>query len=468
MSNEADRFEPDSPNRHGDCPSGPRQSAARGDQMALKMLYARQIVTSNSAADNLPACHGSSRARRRLRFRCYIVAMDRRQTKAIDWNGLMTTFNHYIAKSRVFQDQSFDFLIADETGKAWYDGSTDQFMPERAWCREHIRPHDTVVDCGAHHGLMTVLFARWVGPQGSVFAYEALPTNARVIEANARINRLANVTVRPVGVGETADRVAVALNAGNVIVAGSGAAEQVQVVPLDDDLPPDTIVNFLKIDVEGSELRALRGAKKVLSQRPVVDLEIHNFLFANRRRTLAAIEAILSPVHWTYDVLGEVLSQDFRHFDGPLDLDWLASFDNPHLFCTPRKTARWRYLLWSGQLAIFAKIAARPVKKAARGVLGFFRDPLGAVWIEEESGWAGVWTRRGRSELFDAVWTKNGKRMEAVLRIRIDGDLVTLTRKGSSHGADDMTYLGTKDGSRVSGSYPGGRWSAVIRFKRPS
>jgi FkbM family methyltransferase len=379
----------------------------------------------------------------------------------------MTIFEPYVARARIFRDESFDFLIADETAKAWYDGSIEQYMPERAWCREHIRRNDTVVDCGAHHGLMTVLFARWVGLEGAVIAYEALPANARVVEENARLNGLANVTVRPVGVGQKAGLVEASINAGNVIVGSLGGAEHVEVVRLDDDLPRGTIVNFLKIDVEGSELRALWGARRVLRQRPIVDLEIHNFLLTDRRRALAAIEAILSPVHWTYDVLGEVLSEDFRHFDGPLDLEWLASFENPHLFCMPRNAAKWRYWLWSGRLAMVAKAVIQPVKSAVKRSLALFRDPLGAVWIEEESGWAGVWTRRGRSEVFDAVWTKDGLKVEAVLLVTVEGDLVTLTRKTSSDGADEMTYIGTMNGSKISGSYPGGRWSALIRQSAP-
>jgi FkbM family methyltransferase len=380
----------------------------------------------------------------------------------------MAIFERYVAKGRTFQGESFDFLIADETAKDWYDGSIEQHMPERAWCREHIRPGDTVVDCGAHHGLMTVLFARWVGHRGTVIAYEALPANARVVEENARLSGLTNVTVRPVGVGEKADRVVAAVNAGNVVIGGLDGAEYIEMVRLDDDLPPGVVVNFLKVDVEGSDLSALRGARRILQQRPVVDLEIHNFMFTERRRTLAEIEAILSPAHWTYDVLGEVLSPDFRHFKGLLDLDWLASFENPHLLCIPRNSAKWRYRLLSGRLAMVARAVARPVDMAIKSSLALFRDPLGSVWIEEESGWDGVWTRRGRSNVFDAVWTKNGLRIEAVLSIAMDGDQVTLTREASSDGAENMTYFGTMNGRRISGKYSGGRWSALIQPKRAS
>jgi FkbM family methyltransferase len=259
------------------------------------------------------------------------------------------SFVPYIAKDRVFQDERFDFLIADEVAKSWYDDTAEQFMPERAWCRRHIRLGDTVVDCGAHHGMMSVLFGRWVGPHGSVIAYEPLPANAAVVAENARLSRLTNLVVRPVGVSDEAGRAAVDLNGNNIVVNDQGGIAYVQVVRLDDDLPADRVVHFLKIDVEGSELRALLGARRVLKQRPTVALELHNLLFANRRKTLARIIEILSPAYWTYDVLGEIFSLHFRHFDGPVDLEWLASFDNPHIFCIPRRHVMYRHWLFAGR-----------------------------------------------------------------------------------------------------------------------
>lgn len=246
------------------------------------------------------------------------------------------TFEPYVAKERKFEEETFDFLIADVTAKSWYDGSPNQFMSERAWCKQHLRKGDNVVDCGAHHGLMSILFALWVGPQGSVTSYEALPSNAGVIEKNARLNQLSNITVRPVGVGDVPERVTVALNAGNVIVQDGLGEKQIEVVRLDDDLPQGKVFNLVKIDVEGSELRALRGARQLLKKRPIVVLEIHNFLFSNREETIASIFKILSPTFWTYEVLGGILSLEFHQFDGPIDVKWLAGFDNPHVFCIPR------------------------------------------------------------------------------------------------------------------------------------
>lgn len=57
-------------------------------------------------------------------------------------------------------------------------------------------------------------------------------------------------------------------------------------------------------------------------------------------------------------------------------------------------------------------------------------NALGRVWEEEEAQKKGVWTRRGASNTFDAVWTVPGKDQElAELQIHIKGNVVTVVRR---------------------------------------
>lgn len=245
-------------------------------------------------------------------------------------------FQPYIAKARTLNGFTFDFHIANETGKAWYDGSADQSMPERAWCLSKLRPGMTVLDCGAHHGMMSVIFAMAVGPQGRVIAYEALPENAKVIEANAALNGLHNITVRPVGIGNENVVLTFKANASNTFVAeddGSEHIHRIQVVRVDDDLP-DTKIDFAKIDVEGYDLYALRGMSKVLRQRPIIDLELHNFIFENKTETLSAIFDLLRPMEYSWELLGEIAEQPAK-LGMALPLDRIAAFKNPHLMGVP-------------------------------------------------------------------------------------------------------------------------------------
>lgn len=264
-------------------------------------------------------------------------------------------FQPYIAKDRQFQDMTFDFHIANEVGKEWYDGGQDQHMPERQWCRERLKTGMTVVDCGAHHGMMSVIFAKAVGKSGRVFAYEALPSNADVIQANALLNDLDNIIVRPVGVGAKNGSAGIEKNQGNVVVQrGADLArrsplqmirqlfrppapaavvrEEIAVVSLDEDLPQDTNVDFLKIDVEGFEAEAIDGMRKTLAQRPIVDLEIHNFLSDEPRSDLQKLADALSGYHFT--ALGEIFGQ-MKDMGTSFDIEYLLGFKNPHVFCEP-------------------------------------------------------------------------------------------------------------------------------------
>lgn len=249
-------------------------------------------------------------------------------------------FEPYVARGRVLAPYVFDFHIEDETGKLWYDNSPNQWMPERQWCLNHIREGFTVLDCGAHHGMMTILFAKKTGPTGRVIAWEALPSNALVIEKNARLNNCSNIVVRPVGLGSTRKRVRFIHNLGNIVTVenvpeDSDASDTIDIVALDEDVPKGLTVDFVKIDVEGSDLDVLRGATSILSQRPILDLEVHNFLFKDRIEMLQSIVEILEKGRYSYEVLPEIFS-DIVTVEGALDVRWLSQFDNPHVFCMPK------------------------------------------------------------------------------------------------------------------------------------
>lgn len=249
-------------------------------------------------------------------------------------------FSPYIARDRHFDDYRFDFHIVNETAQSWYDGSPDQRMPEREWCLAQLKPGMTVVDCGAHHGMMSVLFAQVVGPEGAVIAYEALPSNASVIEQNATLNGLGCIEVRPVGVGDANSLVKIDFNSSNTVIladtANPAAAEgnAIQIVRLDDDFPPERRVDFIKIDVEGHDLQALRGMTRILEQRPIIDLELHNFIFADRNGTLSQILSILDGLGYRWKMLGEIADAPID-LGTHLDIESIAVFDNPHLFGIP-------------------------------------------------------------------------------------------------------------------------------------
>ncbi|WP_419995436.1 FkbM family methyltransferase [Streptomyces boninensis] len=134
-----------------------------------------------------------------------------------------------------------------------------------------------IVDVGANIGLHSCLAARRQPPGGRVVAFEPVPVNLRALERNVRLNGCTDaVRIEPLAAGARAGTVTMRLSAANGgahSIAPDGAAtggQQVEVrqVRLDDRLaelgvgPPD----ILKIDVEGWEVSALRGAGDLLTR----------------------------------------------------------------------------------------------------------------------------------------------------------------------------------------------------------
>ncbi|MGC4085037.1 MAG: FkbM family methyltransferase [Vicinamibacterales bacterium] len=66
----------------------------------------------------------------------------------------------------------------------------------------YLKPGDVVVDVGANVGLYSVVCATCVGDTGTVIALEPSPRIANFLRGNVAVNRLSNVRVLNVAVGD--------------------------------------------------------------------------------------------------------------------------------------------------------------------------------------------------------------------------------------------------------------------------
>jgi FkbM family methyltransferase len=147
---------------------------------------------------------------------------------------------------------------------------------------DHVVPETTVLDVGASLGFWTLMLARRTRA-GHVVAYEPLPHNLEVLEANLLRNAMAHrVTVEPWGLGDRDAQLDVATEkggVGNAAVVTEGASDHgdlpdrvtIRVRTLDSMPPVPSRCSFVKIDIEGYELHALAGAQRFLDEhRPVI------------------------------------------------------------------------------------------------------------------------------------------------------------------------------------------------------
>ncbi len=178
----------------------------------------------------------------------------------------------------------------------------DVELPVQQALAELLRPGDLVLDVGANVGFLTVIAARLVGPAGRVVAFEPVPANARQVRRNARLNRLANIDVEELAVGDRTGRARLVLArfAGGAALEEAGAPPddrgvlEVAITTLDDWLaargrPSPALV---KIDVEGGEPAVLRGLVGTLARaRPVLLVEVDDATPAGADAKAAACAA---------------------------------------------------------------------------------------------------------------------------------------------------------------------------------
>ena len=159
-----------------------------------------------------------------------------------------------------------------------------------------LHPGDGALDVGANIGLMTCFGAKLVGSTGCVVALEPSALSAPVLDANIELNGLTNVTVVKKGAGE--QRAMVPLyhrpevgSGGTTIRAlpGRAPSESVEIDRIDDILAAidHAAIRFVKIDVEGYELEAIRGAPLLLSRHPIVCMEYSRLVHQNSARIAA-------------------------------------------------------------------------------------------------------------------------------------------------------------------------------------
>jgi FkbM family methyltransferase len=163
--------------------------------------------------------------------------------------------------------------------------------PLYQFLRLTIQPGDVVLDVGAFLGVYAVLAARWVGDGGRVVAFEPTPSSALIARRHVSWNEPEGQRIHFVeaAVSDRAGRAAfhqydahgmpyVNSLAAAVDTPASSTAREVRVVTIDDvcrelEITPTVV----RMDVQGAEVHALRGARETIcaATRLTLAVEMH-------------------------------------------------------------------------------------------------------------------------------------------------------------------------------------------------
>jgi FkbM family methyltransferase len=173
---------------------------------------------------------------------------------------------------------------------------------ERVYTANFYRPGngDVIVDAGANVGLFAIQIARQ-NPRCRVLALEPFAENFKYLEANVARACPQNVTCLEMALGAELSKGHMqpvgSRSLDHVLRTDSTAANSIPVIPLAGlfDLAQTQEIEFLKVDIEGSEHNVFAAAPADIFPRfKRIAMEYHDQIVPG---TLELLQRVLSPTH---------------------------------------------------------------------------------------------------------------------------------------------------------------------------
>ena len=163
-------------------------------------------------------------------------------------------------------------------------GRLDHDQYALSYILKYIKEGDCIVDAGAFIGDHTLAYLKAVGPRGKVIAFEP-----HLDAYQCLLHNCPEAECVLAGLGDKEEKLPFATNenVGASYISCSGD-KQINIVTLDSYNLEH--LDFLKLDVEGFELSALRGAKKTIDRfRPTMWIEVYDGALNRNHETAASL-----------------------------------------------------------------------------------------------------------------------------------------------------------------------------------
>ena len=209
------------------------------------------------------------------------------------WGRLYHAFVGTFEHDRLWQDQPVRYVVGKLHGYkmglrigGWSNRATFflrrfyDLPTQLLFCR-FIKPGQIVVDVGANEGMISLVASRLVGSTGKVIAFEPNPVPGDILRQHIETNGITQIEFHAMGVSDmagTLDLFVPYVNTGEgtftVLTHVEGDVIQCPVV-VGDSVIGSRHVDLIKIDVEGYEMRVLRGLCRAISEsHPIIVMEM--------------------------------------------------------------------------------------------------------------------------------------------------------------------------------------------------
>jgi FkbM family methyltransferase len=205
-----------------------------------------------------------------------------------------------------YRNGHFEYKFEDNTTFSSYENFADELKRSLNGylAKRRLRPEDAVVDCGAFLGEFTLYAAAAVGSKGNVIAFEPDPLIFKKLTANIALNGFNNIKAVNKGVWNKEGLLKFVGDSikGYSFMSASldKDAIEVPVVSLDAELARlgTEKVDFIKMDVEGAEIEAVKGAENTLKNNNA-SLAIASYHTIGGRKSCVELEKVLATLGYS-------------------------------------------------------------------------------------------------------------------------------------------------------------------------
>lgn len=206
-------------------------------------------------------------------------------------------------------------------------------LNECLYLNSFLTPEMTFVDAGANQGEFTLFAAKRL-TNGKVYAFEPVNSNLESLTRNVALNAFNNVTIIPKGLYHEPKELPIYTSHDTVLNGGrheglstiypddyrKDLEQTIELVPFDDTLLDKLDrFDFLKIDIEGAELFALKGMRQSLQKfHPQILIELNADTAKNAGYAVGDLVQFLTELNY----------KSYRIFRGKLqEMEWNDSLD---------------------------------------------------------------------------------------------------------------------------------------------
>ena len=179
-----------------------------------------------------------------------------------------------------------------------------------SYLKKQLKAGNVFIDIGANIGAYSLIASKLVGSNGKVVSFEPVSLICKQLKQNIKLNNLANIVVEPKAVFDKNTTLELFIsdhqNMGMSSILNhsheTGEKQSVQAITIDEYVKIKSLlkIDFIKIDIEGAEINALRGMKQtILKFNPIILMEISDGILENSTINSTMIYDFMNELNYT-------------------------------------------------------------------------------------------------------------------------------------------------------------------------